>query len=29
MEERYNGVHDVDFGLELILDGLERYRNQT
>jgi AcrR family transcriptional regulator len=25
MERRYDGVHDFDFGLELILDGLERY----
>lgn len=24
MEERYSGIHDFDFGLELILDGLER-----
>jgi AcrR family transcriptional regulator len=26
MEDRYDGVHNFNFGLELILDGLERYR---
>lgn len=26
MERRYSGVHDLDFGLNLILDGLEKYR---
>ena len=27
-EGQYTGVHDFDFGLELILDGLERYRDK-
>jgi hypothetical protein len=26
IDRRYDGVHDFNFGLELILDGLERYR---
>jgi AcrR family transcriptional regulator len=26
MEGRYSGLHDLEFGLNLILDGLERYR---
>jgi hypothetical protein len=25
-EGTYNGVNDFEFGLDLILDGLERYR---
>jgi AcrR family transcriptional regulator len=29
IEGRYTGVHDFDFGLELILDGLERYRDKS
>jgi hypothetical protein len=28
-ETEYGGVQDFDFGLELILDGLERYRDQS
>jgi hypothetical protein len=28
-ERRYNGGPDFDFGLELILDGLERYRDKS
>jgi len=27
-ERRYSGVHDFDFGLDLILDGLERFRGE-
>ena len=26
MERRYSGVHELDFGLDLILDALEKYR---
>jgi AcrR family transcriptional regulator len=26
MEGRYDGIHDFEFGLELILDGLDRFR---
>jgi AcrR family transcriptional regulator len=26
MEGRYNGIHDFEFGLELILNGLDRFR---
>lgn len=29
MEGRYNGLHDFEFGLELILNGLEQYREQA
>jgi hypothetical protein len=25
MEGRYSGLHDFEFGLKLILDGLERH----
>jgi hypothetical protein len=28
-EGGYRGVHDFDFGLELILSGLERYRKKS
>ncbi len=27
VEKRYSGVHSLEFGLDLILDGLERYRD--
>lgn len=27
LDERYDGVHDFEFGLNLILDGLERWRD--
>jgi hypothetical protein len=27
MEGQYNGIHDFEFGLELILAGLEQFRN--
>jgi AcrR family transcriptional regulator len=29
MEGRYNGLHDFEFGLELILDGLDRLRGNA
>jgi AcrR family transcriptional regulator len=29
MERRYSGVHDFEFGLKLILDGLEAYRDRN
>lgn len=29
MERRYSGVHDFEFGLKLILDGLEAYRGKA
>jgi len=29
MERRYSGIHDFDFGLNLILDGLERILRST
>ena len=28
-EGGYSGVHDFDFGLELILDGLDGYRDKS
>jgi hypothetical protein len=28
MEGRYDGLHDFEFGLELILNGLDRWRRQ-
>jgi AcrR family transcriptional regulator len=28
MERRYDGIHDFEFGLELILNGLDQLRNQ-
>jgi hypothetical protein len=28
-EGGYSGVHDFNFGLELILEGLERYRYKS
>ncbi|HEY9630726.1 MAG TPA: TetR/AcrR family transcriptional regulator C-terminal domain-containing protein [Coleofasciculaceae cyanobacterium] len=29
MEGRYDGIHDFEFGLELILNGLDRFRQPT
>lgn len=29
MSGKYDGIHDFEFGLELMLDGLEQYRNAT
>jgi AcrR family transcriptional regulator len=29
IEGRYDGIHDFDFGLELILNGLDRFRDQV
>jgi AcrR family transcriptional regulator len=29
MEGRYNGIHDFEFGLELILEGLDRLRDRS
>lgn len=29
MEGRYNGIHDFEFGLELILNGLDRFRHNA
>ncbi|MGF1566791.1 MAG: TetR/AcrR family transcriptional regulator [Nodosilinea sp.] len=29
IDGRYNGLHDFEFGLNLILDGLDRYREQA
>ncbi|MBM0742563.1 TetR/AcrR family transcriptional regulator [Phormidium sp. CLA17] len=29
IESEYDGIHDFEFGLELILDGLERFRHGT
>lgn len=29
IDGRYSGVHDFNFGLDLILDGLEKYRGRT
>jgi hypothetical protein len=29
MEGRYDGIHDFEFGLELILNGLDRFRHNA